>query len=915
MIPQTLTIQNFLSYGPYPLTINFEPYRLMCLSGKNGHGKSAMLDAITWAMWGQARKVAGCTRSDEHLVRLGQDQMNVTFDFLCAGRRYRVSREMVFYSSGKTHQELRFGVLQEETNTFLALNEKSIRATQEKINSILGLDYDACINSIFLRQGQSNEFSKRSPQERKDVLASILGLDRYELIRSRALERARDGSKDLELQERIHAQQELELHKLPQLHAMMSSVDQELSEIAAQQKELTSQAEALESERVTLLKISNNLRTQRELGESYRETYQTITKHARPLAETWKKARQLMRSTATSRSQPQELLTQKTSLEARMHQLEQNQRLFLTHKEELLKLTEALQIRRHELIAEHQRKVGQANLKLQELESSYQREKASHAVLTEQLIALQSQLEKTCAQIQSLTQQLATQELRSIAIPEQKKLLERCQQTYHRWVAWESTLSAAITEARHIKALTAISTDKNVSQCPLCEQQLSHGDSEIIHRKQEKKLSIATHQQSRLLFLTKQLANKVHHIRYELDGLIAAEQEQARMGEQVASLRIQEKDLMQQQEAIEEQRTLCLERVHTAETLFKEAHRDLERLVHEESRSEANDPLMRNLTTQRDAISSRMVVLQADQETFKKTQAELMELTEQMRLVQKYESELLHQRSREEQIKNLGAERRVYREKMKSLECAISQLPILEKQLPQIDQKRALKLAEITQTSQKYTELIQKKGALENHRDHLIRLEAEHATQTVRLNALKQSVEDLTFIAAALGKNGVQALLIETSIPEIEQEANELLGKLTNNQSHIFIESVRDLKSGGTKETLDIKISDSLGIRPYELFSGGEAFRIDFALRIAISKLLARRSGTSLQTLIIDEGFGSQDEEGLANIMDALFKIQDDFEKIIVVSHLTAMKNQFPTHFIVRKEASGSSVSIIEQDL
>ena len=124
---------------------------------------------------------------------------------------------------------------------------------------------------------------------------------------------------------------------------------------------------------------------------------------------------------------------------------------------------------------------------------------------------------------------------------------------------------------------------------------------------------------------------------------------------------------------------------------------------------------------------------------------------------------------------------------------------------------------------------------------------------------------------------------------------------------------MRDLKKGGTKETLDIKISDQAGIRPYELFSGGEAFRIDFALRIAISKLLARRAGTALQTLIIDEGFGSQDEEGLGHIMDALHKIQEDFSKIIIVSHLPAMKDQFPVQFLIEKGVQGSTVSVIEQ--
>ena len=86
--------------------------------------------------------------------------------------------------------------------------------------------------------------------------------------------------------------------------------------------------------------------------------------------------------------------------------------------------------------------------------------------------------------------------------------------------------------------------------------------------------------------------------------------------------------------------------------------------------------------------------------------------------------------------------------------------------------------------------------------------------------------------------------------------------------------------------TLEIKVADAAGIRPYEMFSGGEAFRIDFALRIAISKLLARRAGTALQTLIIDEGFGSQDEEGLARIMTSLYAIQNDFAKIIIVQYI-----------------------------
>jgi exonuclease SbcC len=208
---------------------------------------------------------------------------------------------------------------------------------------------------------------------------------------------------------------------------------------------------------------------------------------------------------------------------------------------------------------------------------------------------------------------------------------------------------------------------------------------------------------------------------------------------------------------------------------------------------------------------------------------------------------------------------------------------------------------------------LQEKGRYSQQLNHFEKLKVEHDRQTIKMKELTQTAEDYQTLATALGKNGIQALLIEDAIPEIELEANDLLGRLTDNQTHIFLESLRDLKSGGTQETLDIKISDAAGIRPYELFSGGEAFRIDFALRIAISKLLARRAGTSLQTLIIDEGFGSQDEDGLSYIMDALYKIQHDFKKIIIVSHLPRLNDQFPVRFCVQKSPSGSSIRIVEQ--
>ncbi|MDD5038949.1 MAG: SbcC/MukB-like Walker B domain-containing protein, partial [Dehalococcoidales bacterium] len=165
-------------------------------------------------------------------------------------------------------------------------------------------------------------------------------------------------------------------------------------------------------------------------------------------------------------------------------------------------------------------------------------------------------------------------------------------------------------------------------------------------------------------------------------------------------------------------------------------------------------------------------------------------------------------------------------------------------------------------------------------------------------------------LSQAFGKKGIQALLIEMALPEIEIEANKLLGRMTDNRMHVKIEPQRETKKGDVVETLDINTSDELGTRNYEMFSGGETFRINFAIRIALSKLLAKRAGAPLPTLIIDEGFGTQDSVGIEKLKEAIKSIQDDFEKIIVITHIEELKDAFPTRIDVIKTAEGSTIEV-----
>ena len=175
----------------------------------------------------------------------------------------------------------------------------------------------------------------------------------------------------------------------------------------------------------------------------------------------------------------------------------------------------------------------------------------------------------------------------------------------------------------------------------------------------------------------------------------------------------------------------------------------------------------------------------------------------------------------------------------------------------------------------------------------------------------KKDLEDLQFLSEAFGKKGIQAVIIENAIPEIEAEANRILSRLTENRMHIALVTQAKTKAGTISETLEIVIGDEVGTRNYELYSGGEAFKVNFALRIALSRLLARRAGAKLETLIIDEGFGSQDDGSRDKLVKAIRLIQQDFSRVIIITHIQDVREMFPVQILVEKKQGISALKLI----
>ena len=246
---------------------------------------------------------------------------------------------------------------------------------------------------------------------------------------------------------------------------------------------------------------------------------------------------------------------------------------------------------------------------------------------------------------------------------------------------------------------------------------------------------------------------------------------------------------------------------------------------------------------------------------------------------------------------------------------AAQELEALQRQLADHPDVSPAHLEGIRQTLQEHRQgldqVLSQIGAAQQRLQQALEQQSERAELERQLQQARRQQQVYQELANAYGRNGIPALIIENVLPELEAQANQILGRLTQHRLHLrFVTQRSGRRPDKLIETLDILIADPRGTRPYETYSGGEAFRINFAIRLALSRLLTQRSGSDLQTLIIDEGFGSQDATGRAQLLAAINAIAPDFARILVITHIPSLQEAFPHRIEVQPSPQGSRLSI-----
>lgn len=855
MIPITLSVKNFMCYREPP-ALSLESVQVACLCGKNGHGKSALLDAITWAVWGQAR-----TRTQDELIHQGQTDMVVDLEFLARGQTYKISRRHSRKRGKQGASSLELQLFSD--GAFVPITGNTIRETETAVKTLLNMDYDTFVNTAFLLQGKADLFSSSTPSKRKETLAEVLGLSYYDSLAAKSRELGREQDKLIVSIDSTVAFQSEEVGKRSLYQADLSKAEDNLANAENFLRRALSEKSVIES-KVDKLKLTESLiETNRRRINSAKTELQQLQKSLDDFQAELVEAEKLQGKESEISEKYSKL--QEALSEEKLISQESSKHKALSL--DVIKLEQSIDIETTRLKERIQSTEQQLN-DLSVLSANLPKLNKDVAHIDKQ----KSDLQKLISTSEELGKSTSVLGTRSAVLDNENSALKQ-------------TMDETRQKYDYLQSEDAI--------CPVCSETL--GDTKIEKLRLEYETSGALakstylENQNQMTQVRKEISSgqdmlsKINKQAAHLDNEISGKEESLRRDiANAESATAKSQQLRAELSSLSEQLTSDLFCASNRRDLAK-INRDLHSLKYQ---PEKHERLIKLIESLRPYEESMRQLIHANTSANK--------LNENIK-----QSTVLFER-RSTEINEVNKE-------IIGLEKALFELPKITQQSKELSRQ-------VEDLEKQRSHLSEETGRLRERLDHCERLENQINKQMKTRKAAEKERLIFSDLAGAFGRNGIQAMIIETSIPQIQDEANEMLFRLTDGGLSLrfdLTEGRIDSSTGNPSEQLEIRVSDEMGTRSYETFSGGESFRINFAIRIALSKLLASRSGAPLPILFIDEGFGSQDEIGQDRLKEAINFIRDDFEKILVITHIEEIKDAFPARIEVEKTSSGSTYKLI----
>lgn len=917
MRPIKLTMSAF---GPYAekTVIDFNKLGesgLYLITGTTGAGKTSIFDAITFALYD---KPSGDVR-DPVMFRSKYASPSadtyVELEFSCKGKNYVIRRNpeyerMRIRGNGSTVKQTAKAELHLPDGRVV---DKSRKEVTKAIEDIIGIDRNQFLQIAMIAQGDFLKLLLAKTEERKVIFRQIFKTQSFEKIQFQLKDDAKklygkwmDLNKEVlayakNMDCRLYHERwaEVQLGKTGKLSP--EAIIELLSVLIEEDQDIV---QRLQEHSVRLKESLELINTRIGKAEEYRKNaiaYEEKQKRYHIVQEKHEKDAQLLETEKNNQPLYEKLGKDITAIEIELPQYDKLEKI----RNEIFILNEKLQkdIRTQEsnelLFLDQEQKI----LRLKEKQKLFENAGAQKEKLSAEMKLLQ-------------TRQTSLEKILS-DLNDYDKLGNELQKLQNEYAAL-TVESERATEKYNLAHLSFLNEQAGImakalqegTPCPVCgslhHPRLAEASQNAPSEAELKNLKrIADDFQKKAEKKSADCANLRGKIDAEMQKIQVASAEL--LGECDWS-KLRETIIIQKNEAIKnlivfkEKITGEILRIRTKEALDKEIPMEEEKLEKIRTRKSAMDQTIASSKTQILNLEEQACALRASLPYQNKTEANIT-----------LKGLIMKANALKEALERANTAFSASEKELSKLQGEIASLENVLHSVCEINLEKELENR--ANCSQYHTrvqeELDETRSRLYTNQQCLERIRAS-ARQATELEQQYRWLNNLSETANG-GLSGKEKIMLETYVQmkffdRILHRANIRLRFMTNNQYELLRHKPKDEYKSQTGLDLDVKDYYNGTIRPVNTLSGGESFKASLSLALGLSdEIQSSAGGVRLDTMFVDEGFGSLDDESLKLAIDALRELTEGNRLVGIISHVTELKEKIEKQIVVTKELSGGS--------
>ena len=931
MRPLKLSFESFNSYAN-KTSIDFEDFSsngIFLITGPTGSGKTTIFDAIKYALYGEAsgedrKNISNFNFSD--FANPGA-QSTVTFEFLHRGVKYRIERISSYQVSkkNKTPESDKKTPNKKTTINFYQLiggEEKLLASNTKKVNeevqNLLGIDKNQFSQIVMIAQGDFSKILTADGGDREKLLRNIFNTEIYQQLQERLktntsqlekeheinLATAKNALQEINLNDQEQSDKVLEylnnektiLSHLDEIHTFIEEQNSALNEEA---QSLDSKTDKLSDRKDALTRDLAQLESNQKIKDQISACNEYLDLH-KPILDQKKSAYDQAKK---NESEIEKLRSDIPKLEEKMHRHDSASKKVESIKLEISKLDSQLFEHRQQ-IEQLDKKFTETQTLQNEFKEKKQRLEANSNKLTE-IDRLISEIEQTVKRKKNADAYLKRLEEEQVALEELSIKYNHSEEAY---------LSA---EQKFRDAQAGILASKLIegSPCPVCgsihHPQIASLSNDVpsetkikelkdtmesIHQKKQKQSEAVTASETKFDFENNEFKQSFTHVLSAVH-LIDEFKNVDSFEELVHANEI----LIQQKFAIESQN----KEKEILESRIDKTDVDLKNI--EKSKAETNNSIQ-ELTVHLNRRHGELSSI--------KNSGDLIDIDKikirHENTVAKWEilSNQLHQSKEEFDKESAEFEKQKYaRQKLESqFDNTLCIDPSnLEDQIHAID-------IEQQEIRNKITEINRMININESPLNTIKRIHHDAITTEKKYNTTK-TLHDFVSGASSnseYGRISLENYVQRTYLQRVIEAANDRLAIMTDSQ---FVLKTKGDKKYKKNEYLDLEVTDLYTgkDRDVKSLSGGEKFMTSLALALGFSDVIQQDAGgIQLDSMFIDEGFGTLDSETLEQALRLLDQLSTNSNTLVgIISHVEELKNRIPQQIVVSKDLNGSSLEIV----